>query len=66
MDKNKKDPRYRKYESQIERTLSSFEKEINEWADFITFLDKLLKVTAGDLNNQCSQCVINQLNFYTA
>ncbi|CAG8507748.1 1615_t:CDS:10 [Paraglomus brasilianum] len=43
MDKNKKDPRYRKYESQIERTLSSFEKEINEWADFITFLDKLLK-----------------------
>lgn len=37
------DPRWRKYSISIEKTLQSFD-NVNEWADFITFLAKLLKV----------------------
>ncbi|GAA6000168.1 hypothetical protein JCM10207_007887 [Rhodosporidiobolus poonsookiae] len=36
------DPKYRKYASSVEKTLQSFD-QVNEWADFITFLAKLLK-----------------------
>ncbi|GAA5993677.1 hypothetical protein JCM10908_002290 [Rhodotorula pacifica] len=36
------DPKYRKYAQQVEKTLATFE-HVNEWADFITFLAKLLK-----------------------
>ncbi|KAI8459463.1 Dopey, N-terminal-domain-containing protein [Phakopsora pachyrhizi] len=36
------DPKYRKYSSLVERTLLSID-QVNEWADFITFLAKLLK-----------------------
>ncbi|KDE03256.1 hypothetical protein MVLG_06250 [Microbotryum lychnidis-dioicae p1A1 Lamole] len=36
------DPKYRKYAQSVERTLQSFD-QVNEWADFITFLAKLLK-----------------------
>ena len=38
-----KDPKYNKYAQSVERTLQSFD-NVNEWADFITFLAKLLKV----------------------
>lgn len=37
------DPKWRKYGQLVERTLHSFD-QVNEWADFITFLAKLLKV----------------------
>lgn len=37
------DPRWRKYSISVEKTLQSFD-NVNEWADFITFLAKLLKV----------------------
>ncbi|CAG8446762.1 2882_t:CDS:10 [Ambispora leptoticha] len=44
MDQNlRKDPRYKKYVSSVEKILLLFDKEVNEWADFITFLGKLLK-----------------------
>lgn len=36
------DPKFRKYASLLERTLLSID-QVNEWADFITFLAKLLK-----------------------
>ncbi|GAA98597.1 hypothetical protein E5Q_05284 [Mixia osmundae IAM 14324] len=36
------DPRWRKYAAAVERVLTSFE-SIQEWADFITFLARLLK-----------------------
>lgn len=37
------DARYKKYTQQVERALSTFE-SVNEWADFISFLSRLLKV----------------------
>ncbi|SCV67868.1 BQ2448_5479 [Microbotryum intermedium] len=40
------DPKYRKYAQSVERTLQSFD-QVNEWADFITFLAKLLKCLQG-------------------
>ncbi|KAG0151322.1 hypothetical protein CROQUDRAFT_103634 [Cronartium quercuum f. sp. fusiforme G11] len=36
------DPKFRKYASLVERSLLSID-QVNEWADFITFLAKLLK-----------------------
>jgi hypothetical protein len=36
------DPKWRKYSQLVEKTLQSFD-QVNEWADFITFLAKLLK-----------------------
>ncbi|BGP14202.1 hypothetical protein JCM10213v2_002145 [Rhodosporidiobolus nylandii] len=36
------DPKYRKYAASVDKTLQSFD-QVNEWADFITFLAKLLK-----------------------
>lgn len=37
------DSKYRKYSQAVDKTLQSFD-QVNEWADFITFLAKLLKV----------------------
>lgn len=37
------DPRYKKFATQVDRALQSFE-NVNEWADFISFLSRLLKV----------------------
>lgn len=37
------DAKYRKYALAVEKTLQAFD-HVNEWADFITFLAKLLKV----------------------
>ncbi|CAG8547676.1 3387_t:CDS:10 [Dentiscutata erythropus] len=42
-EKYRKDPHYKRYVQQVERHLQSFDKEVNEWADFISFLGKLLK-----------------------
>ncbi|GKT41980.1 protein dopey [Colletotrichum spaethianum] len=39
-----KDKHYRKYASGIERALSLFETALQEWADYISFLNRLLKV----------------------
>jgi hypothetical protein len=37
------DARYKKFATQVDRALQSFE-SVNEWADFISFLSRLLKV----------------------
>lgn len=37
------DSRYKKFCTQVDRALQSFE-SVNEWADFISFLSRLLKV----------------------
>lgn len=39
-----KDKYYRKYASGIERALSLFDTALQEWADYISFLNRLLKV----------------------
>ena len=40
----KKDKGYRRYASNIERALSLFDTALQEWADYIAFLSRLLKV----------------------
>jgi hypothetical protein len=40
---NPKDKTYRRYASGVERVLSSFESTEQEWADYISFLGRLLK-----------------------
>lgn len=37
------DPKFKKYTHQVEKCLSSFD-NVQEWADFISFLKQLLKV----------------------
>lgn len=37
------DPKFKKYTQQVEKCLSSFD-NVQEWADFISFLKQLLKV----------------------
>lgn len=43
------DPKWRKYSSLVDKCLQSFD-NVNEWADFITFLAKLLKVRLAGLS----------------
>lgn len=38
------DAKYRKFAQAVDKTLQSFD-QVNEWADFITFLAKLLKAS---------------------
>ena len=40
---NRKDKSYRRYASNIERALSVFDSALQEWADYIAFLGRLLK-----------------------
>ncbi|GAA5831398.1 hypothetical protein JCM3766R1_001734 [Sporobolomyces carnicolor] len=40
------DAKYRKFAQAVDKTLQSFD-QVNEWADFITFLAKLLKCLQG-------------------
>ena len=40
---NRKDKNYRRYASNVERALSVFDSALQEWADYIAFLGKLLK-----------------------
>jgi hypothetical protein len=39
-----KDKAYRRYASGVERSLSLFDTALQEWADYISFLGRLLKV----------------------
>ena len=41
---NRKDKGYRRYASNVERALSLFDTALQEWADYIAFLGRLLKV----------------------
>lgn len=41
-----KDKHYRKYASGVERALALFDTALEEWADYISFLSRLLKVGA--------------------
>ncbi|KAH0565127.1 hypothetical protein GP486_001478 [Trichoglossum hirsutum] len=43
LDLYKKDKNYRRYASGVERALSSFDTALQEWADYISFLGRLLK-----------------------
>jgi hypothetical protein len=43
----KKDKSYRRYASSVERALSLFDNALQEWADYISFLSRLLKVSAS-------------------
>jgi len=45
VSRTKKDKQYRKYQAGIERVLSVFETTLQEWADYISFLNRLLKVS---------------------
>ena len=38
---------YRRYNSSVERALSFFDNTLQEWADYISFLGRLLKVTSN-------------------
>ena len=40
---NRKDKSYRRYASNVERALSVFDSALQEWADYIAFLGRLLK-----------------------
>ncbi|KAK4165662.1 protein dopey [Cladorrhinum sp. PSN259] len=42
-DAPSKDKHYRKYANHVERALSLFETTLQEWADYISFLNRLLK-----------------------
>lgn len=46
----RKDKNYRRYASTVERALSLFDTTLQEWADYISFLSRLLKVRM-QLNN---------------
>lgn len=39
-----KDKTYRRYAAGVDKVLSLFETALEEWADYISFLNKLLKV----------------------
>lgn len=43
----KKDKSYRRYASSVERALSLFDNALQEWADYISFLSRLLKASAS-------------------
>lgn len=45
----KKDKNYRRYASSVERALSLFDNALQEWADYISFLGRLLKVSFLEL-----------------
>lgn len=40
----KKDKSYRRYAGNVERALLAFDNSTQEWADYISFLGRLLKV----------------------
>ena len=40
----KKDKGYRRYAANVDKTLSSFDSALQEWADYISFLGRLVKV----------------------
>jgi hypothetical protein len=46
IDELRKDKGYRRYASNVERALSLFDTALQEWADYISFLSRLLKVLA--------------------
>lgn len=43
----RKDKSYRRYATNIERVLSLFDTALQEWADYISFLGRLLKALQG-------------------
>lgn len=50
----KKNKNYRRYASSVERALSLFDSALQEWADYISFLSRLLKVVIERLNAHCN------------
>ena len=44
LESSKKDKKYRQYASNVERALALFDSTLQEWADYISFLGRLLKV----------------------
>lgn len=56
----KKDKNYRRYASSVERALSLFDNALQEWADYISFLGRLLKVSSLDLVAMFANIADNQ------
>lgn len=50
-DDLKKNKNYRRYASSVERALSLFDTALQEWADYISFLSRLLKVRLDKLED---------------
>ncbi|KAF7593508.1 hypothetical protein BBP40_011419 [Aspergillus hancockii] len=48
----KKDKNYRRYASSVERALSLFDTALQEWADYISFLSRLLKALQSHPSDQ--------------
>jgi hypothetical protein len=48
------DPKFKKYAQAVEKCLATFD-NVHEWADFIAFLGKLLKVRSH------SECILSEL-----
>ena len=51
----RKDKTYRRYASGVERALSLFDSTLQEWADYISFLGRLLKVWRSSTAEERSQ-----------
>ena len=49
----KKDKGYRRYASTVQRVLEQFDTAVEEWADYISFLGRLLKVAIPSTSNCC-------------
>lgn len=45
-----KDKAFRRYAAAVDKALSLFETALEEWADYISFLNKLLKVRSYRFN----------------
>lgn len=50
-----KDKSYRKYAQGVDKALVLFETALEEWADYISFLNRLLKV--GTIHLHCRKCI---------
>lgn len=47
------DAKFKKYAAMVERTLATFD-NVSEWADFISFLSRLLKVSSKKKPGSCA------------
>lgn len=55
LDHLKKNKNYRRYASSVERALSLFDTALQEWADYISFLSRLLKASINQSMSICGR-----------
>jgi hypothetical protein len=58
-----KDKHYRKYAAGVERALSLFETALQEWADYISFLSKLLKVSIPRVQERAASAMTDRASY---